>query len=94
MTRLVGAIIGVIETGFFLRLLLEFFGAGTSSEFVAWLYATTDRLASPFAGAFQNLSLGGFSLNLTIIFAMLVYSVIGWIFVRLLSFIFNPLDDV
>ena len=94
MTSLVSTIIGVIETGFFLRLLLEFFGASTSSEFVAWLYAVTDRLAGPFAGAFQNVSVGGFSLNLTIIFAMLAYSVIGWLFMSLLSFTLGSLNRV
>ena len=94
MTRLVSAIIGIIETGFFLRLVLEFFGAGTSSQFVAWLYAVTDQLAGPFAGAFQNLSVSGFSLNLTIIFAMLAYSVIGWLLTLLLSLVFSSLDNI
>jgi len=39
-------------------------------------------------------SVGGFSLNLTIIFAMLAYSVIGWLFMSLLSFTLGSLNRV
>src|ERR1017187_5212113 len=95
MTRVVNAIIGVIETAFLVRVILQLFGGSPSSSFVAWLLGITGALAAPFAGAFPIGSLGGNSVvDLTIILAMVCYAVLGWLIVLLLSFVFTSLREI
>ncbi len=87
--RLINAIVGIIEAALALRLILELFGANSSSQFVAVVYQITDNLLGPFLGAFPNLSLGySFVLDITTILAMIAYAIAGWIIIRLLSFLF------
>jgi hypothetical protein len=95
MTRLVNAIIGVIETAFVVRVILQLFGASPSSPFVSWLYSLTDGLAAPFAGAFPVWPLGGNSvIDLTIILAMICYALLGWLLVLLISFVFGSIREI
>lgn len=87
--RVVNAIIGIIEFMLLARIALELFGANPSAPFIAWAYGVTWGMMGPFAGAFSNLSLGGASvIDLVAVLAMIVYAVLGWIIIRLLSFIF------
>ncbi|MCR4281021.1 MAG: YggT family protein [Candidatus Kaiserbacteria bacterium] len=87
--RLINGLIGIIESAFALRLVLELFGASPSSQFVGLVYGITDGLIGPFAGAFPNFSLGGgFVINITVILAMIGYAILGWLIIKLLSFIF------
>jgi hypothetical protein len=81
----VGVIFNILQFLLAVRLVLVFFGASTSSSFVAWFYDFTGRLIAPFSGAFPSLSIAGFALELSTIFAMLGYMLIGWVIVRLLS---------
>jgi hypothetical protein len=89
--RVVYAIIGLIQFMLGLRFVLVFFGANASAEFVAWVYSVTNQLAAPFLGAFPALNLGGFLVELSIIFAMIGYAIIGWLIMRLVSLIATTL---
>ncbi|MDO8481693.1 MAG: YggT family protein [bacterium] len=87
--RLINGIIGIIEAVLSLRLVLELLGASPSARFIAFVYQITDGLLGPFAGAFPSFSLGGnFVIDLSIIVAMIGYAILGWLIIRLLSFIF------
>ncbi|MEK7601324.1 MAG: YggT family protein [Patescibacteria group bacterium] len=87
--RLINGIISLIEAALALRLILELFGASASSRFVAFVYGITDRLLGSFAGAFPNISLGGgYMIDVTAIFAMIGYAILGWLIIRALSFLF------
>lgn len=88
--RLINGVIGIIEAALALRFMLKLFGASAASQFVAFVYGITDRLLGSFAGAFQNFSLGGgLVIDITAIFAMIGYAILGWLIIRLLSFIFS-----
>ena len=88
--RVINAIVGIIEIALALRIVLEMFGASTSSSFVAWIYNSTAGLVGPFAGAFSGLVLGpGMSIDIVAILAMIGYAVIGWLLIWLLNFIFS-----
>ena len=89
--QIVNGVLGIVQFLLVLRLILEMLGASTSSAFVAEIYAITDSLIRPFAGAFSNLYVAGFSIDLSVILAMIGYSIIAWIVVRLLSFLFTVL---
>ena len=87
-------VIGIIEALLTLRLALEFLGASPSSQFVAWVYSITSGLVAPFEGAFPSVTLGVSALDISVIFAMIVYAIIGWLLVRLFSFVFTALERV
>lgn len=89
VARFVNAVVGIIELALALRVLLELLGGNTSSQFVAWVYGITNPLASPFAGAFPSIYLSNVSaIDAVAILAMVVYAIIGWLVIELLSFIF------
>ncbi len=86
--RLINWIVGIIEAALVLRMVLELFGASPASKFVAMVYGITDKLLGPFVGAFPNFSLGGgFVIDVTALLAMIGYAILGWLVIRLLSFI-------
>jgi uncharacterized protein YggT (Ycf19 family) len=89
MKRLVDGIIGIIETGFLLRILLQLFGASASSPFVAWLYGVTNNFARPFLGAFPVFPIGNGAIDFSILLAMICYAILGWLIIQLISFIFH-----
>ncbi|MDO8576132.1 MAG: YggT family protein [bacterium] len=87
--RLVNILIGLIEAAFALRIILKLLAANPGSEFVAWVYAVTDRLLGPFAGALPVFVIGGnMALELSVILAMIGYSILGWLVIRMLYFVF------
>jgi hypothetical protein len=93
LSSIVNGILGIIEALLALRLVLQLLGAGTS-PFVAWVYDITNRLASPFLGAFPALAVGGFMLDLSIVFAMIGYAVIAWLLLYLFDFIFSSINRI
>ena len=87
ISQIVYAVIGIIQFMLALRLVLVLLGANPAAEFVAWVYSVTGRLAAPFLGAFPALNLGGFVIELSIIFAMIGYAIIGWLIMRVISLV-------
>jgi len=83
--RVITFVVSAIEFLLALRLILVALGANSSAQFVAWIYSVTGSLIAPFSGAFPNLSLGGFVLELSTLFAMIGYALIGWVVIRLIS---------
>ena len=60
--------------GFF----LEIFGANPDAPFAEWLYRGLRRVMAPFRGLFEPIRLDGRSvLDVSILFAMVVYSVVA-----------------
>ncbi|HEY5383256.1 MAG TPA: YggT family protein [Candidatus Paceibacterota bacterium] len=92
VARVVNGVFGLIEAALVLRLVLELLGANPSSQFIAWVYGVTDPLIGPFVGAFPGLSIGnGYAIELVIVVAMIGYAIIGWLVMKLLSFIFSSI---
>jgi hypothetical protein len=79
--------VNVIEFLLALRFLFVLFGADPASSFVAWLYQVTGHLISPFAGAFPDLVLGGFVVDVSTVLAMIGYAVVGWLILQVFAFI-------
>jgi hypothetical protein len=95
MTRILNAIIGIIEAAFVLRIVLQLLGADASSQFVSWLYEVTGRLAGPFLGAFPVFQIGGNSvIDFSIVLAMIGYAILGWLLTLLLSFVFSSVRSI
>ncbi len=86
-TRIINTVIGIIGFLLALRIVLLLLGASTAAPFVAWVYSVTGGLMGPFAGAFPNLILGGFILDISAIFAIIGYAIIGGLISWILSLI-------
>ena len=64
----------ILVMGFFLLL----FGANPDASFAEWTYRALDRVMKPFRGLFQPVDLSGNSvLDTSVIFAMIVYSILA-----------------
>lgn len=84
--RFLDAVVSIVEFLLGLRLVLHFLGAGGSNAFMSWLNRVTDQLVSPFAGIFPTWVLaGGYAIELSTIFAMFAYAIIGWLIIRALA---------
>jgi uncharacterized protein YggT (Ycf19 family) len=64
----------ILTLGFFLLL----FGANPDAEFAQWVYRSLRRVMAPFRGLFEPVPLNGDSvLDLSVLFAMIVYGIAG-----------------
>lgn len=70
MLAVVGSILG-------LRFILKMFGANTGNDFVNWVYESSAEILGPFRNIFPSANLDGFVIELSTIFALLVYSILG-----------------
>lgn len=69
-----------------LRFLLRLFSANTTNDFVSWVYENTAPLLEPFLGIFPNSRLeGGITIEFSTLFAIIVYSLIGYLFMALVQ---------
>lgn len=69
-----------------LRFILRLFNANAASDFVGWVYDNTQPLLEPFLNIFPNTRLqGGFTVEFSTLFAILVYATIGYLILSLVS---------
>ena len=87
-TQLVWLLFGILETLIGLRFILKLIAANPASPIAALIYTITDLFLFPFAGLTATPSAGGMVLELSTLFAMLVYALIAWATERLIWVIF------
>jgi hypothetical protein len=76
--------------GLFLRFLFRLFGANPSSPFVDFLYSSTAPLLSPFEGIFRSYTIErGYVIEFSTLIALVMYMLIAWLFVALVSFVYE-----
>lgn len=81
----IDVIVLIVEVALGLRLILKLFGANPQAGFVAWVYETTLPLLAPFMGAFPSPTIeGGFVLEFTTLFAMIIYALVAYLIQELL----------
>lgn len=94
LRTLVNGIISMIELLLSLRIILKLFGASTTAPFVRWAYETTAPLLEPFAGMFPSPNLtGGFVIEFSAVFALLVYAFVGYILLEVLNVLVEPTEN-
>lgn len=87
-TQLVWLLFGILETLIGLRILLKLIAANPNSPIAALIYAFTDLFLFPFAGLTVTPAAGGMVLEISSIFAMLIYALIAWAIERVIWVIF------
>jgi len=87
---IVSVIFYVIEALLLLRFMLILFAANLSGTFAKWIFANSASLVSPFKNIFPTVSIASFSVDLSILFALIVYLIIGQLIARVLYYVENP----
>ncbi len=86
--QLVWLLVSILDGILALRFLLKLFAANPSSPIAAIIYSFTSLFLTPFKGLTVTPSAGGISLEIPTLFAILIYTLLGWVVVRLIGLIF------
>jgi hypothetical protein len=87
-TELIWLLLGILEGLIAIRIGLKLIGANPGSLIVAMIYGLTNLFLFPFAGMVPSPTYGNMELELSSMFAMLIYGLMGWAFERLVWVIF------
>lgn len=85
LQRFIWFIVGIIDVLIAIRFVLLLLGANQSAGFVNFIYSITNVLVAPFVGIFGQPTLGQFTFEWSSILAVIVYSLIAWGIVKLLT---------
>ena len=77
-TQLVWLLFGFLEVMIALRIALKMIGANSDSPIVALIYGFTYMFLFPFEGMTGTPTSGGMVLELSSLFAMVIYALIAW----------------
>ena len=87
-TQLIWLVFGVLEVLIALRIALMLVGANPGSPIVALIYGITSVFLIPFVGLIGSPTIGNMVLEISSMFAMLVYALIAWAVERTVWLIF------
>lgn len=87
-TQLIWLLLGILEAIIALRIGLMLIGANPDSPIVALIYGFTHLFLFPFTGLVSSPSAGNMTLELSSMFAMLIYALIAWAVERTVWLIF------
>ena len=86
--QLIWLLLGILEVLIALRIGLQLIGANPVNPIVAFIYGFTYLFLFPFAGMIASPSSGSIVLELSSVFAMLVYALIAWALQRTVWLLF------
>jgi uncharacterized protein YggT (Ycf19 family) len=89
LVGLVNFFVGLAEVILGLRVIFRLFDANSANAFVNWIYQTSGNLMEPFRGIFRATAIisPGITLDITALFAMLMYAIVGLLIAALLGWI-------
>ena len=88
VTQLIWLLFGILEALIALRIGLKLIGANPDSPIVALIYGFTYPFLFPFTGLVGSPTAGSMVLELSSLFAMLIYALIAWAVARVVWLIF------
>ncbi len=88
ITQLIWLLFGILEALIALRIGLMLIGANPGSPIVALIYGFTNLFLFPFNGLIASPTAGSMVLELSSMFAMLIYGLIAWVVERTVWLIF------
>ena len=91
--RFIWFIVGIINALIAIRFVLLLLGANQNVGFVDFIYSVTGVLVAPFVGIFGQPTLGEFVFEWSSVLAVVVYSLIAWGIVKLLT-LTRPRDEI
>jgi hypothetical protein len=87
-TELIWLLFGILEAAIAIRIGLKMIGANPDSPIVSLIYGFTQLFLFPFTGVVASPTAGSMELELSSMFAMLIYGLIAWAFERIVWLIF------
>ena len=87
-TQLIWLLFGILEVLIALRIGLKLIGANPDSPIVTLIYGFTALFLFPFTGLIGSPAAGSMQLELSSLFAMLIYALIAWALERIVWLIF------
>ena len=88
VTQLIWLFLGILEALIALRIGLKLIGANPESPIVALIYGVTFLFLFPFEGMIATPTAGSMVLELSSLFAMLIYALIAWAVERIVWVLF------
>lgn len=88
-TQLIWLLLGILEALIALRIGLMLIGANPNSPIVALIYGITYLFLFPFEGLVASPTAGSMVLELSSLFAMLIYAMIAWAVERIVWLVFH-----
>jgi uncharacterized protein YggT (Ycf19 family) len=89
--RLINFFVTLAEAILVFRVLFRLFNANANASFVSWIYDTSDSLMAPFRGIFPPQEIiQGHILDVSALFAMLMYALVGYVLIALLGLLPQP----
>jgi hypothetical protein len=88
VTQLIWLLLGILEAMIALRIGLKLIGANPESPIVALIYGFTYLFLFPFAGLIGSPAAGNMVLELSSLFAMVIYGLIAWVVERVVWLVF------
>jgi hypothetical protein len=94
-TELIWLLFGILEAAILLRVSLKLIGANAASPIVALIYGFTQLFLFPFTGMVSSPTAGYMELELSSLFAMLIYALVAWVLERIVWLVFyRPRETV
>jgi hypothetical protein len=87
-TQLVWLLFGILEAMIALRIGLKLIGANPDSPIVTFIYGFTTLFLYPFKNLIGSPTSGNMVLEISSLFAMLIYGLIAWVIERIVWLIF------
>ncbi|MBM7646058.1 uncharacterized protein YggT (Ycf19 family) [Scopulibacillus daqui] len=85
LAKIINIILSIVQIIIALYIVIKLFGA-SNVPFVQWLNTISEPLLRPFEGMFHPVEISkGYILDLSAVFALIAYSAIGYILIRLAS---------
>lgn len=84
-TQIVWYIVGLIEVILAFRFFLKLFGANPAADFSSFIYTISYPFVAPFISVFNQTQVKGSIFEWTTILAMLVFGLVGWGIVKILT---------
>jgi hypothetical protein len=78
-------VFGIIDAVLLVRLVLKLLGANAHAGFASFMYGLTDFLLAPFRGLLPTFVSGQSVFELSLVFAILIYSLLALALVRLVA---------
>lgn len=90
VSALIWLVFGVLNALIALRLVLKLMAANPASGFASFLYGVTDIFLAPFNTLLASPVVGNGIFEVPAVIAIVVYTLLAWIIVRLFRLIFTP----
>jgi hypothetical protein len=82
-TQLIWLLLGILEALIALRIGLKLIGANPDSTIVGMIYGLTSLFLFPFTNLIHSPTIGNIVLELSSMFAMLIYALVAWVVERI-----------